>query len=1166
MQIQFPVVGVGASAGGLRAISDLLAALPAEPGFAVVVVSHQAPGRESILDILLAAKTRLPVHQVRNGEAPEPNRVYVGPPGKQVLFSKGLLRLVAVSPKAQPVVIDRFFSSLAAGLGEAARGVVLSGTGGDGTLGLTAIRGGGGTTFAQEPDSAEFPQMPSTAIAAGCVDHVLPPVQIARHLVELPRVTAPAAAPPALKPGSDIYAEIIESLPPVVGVDFSQYKTSTLRRRIAKRMAQQGFSNPQAYLQHLKAHPSEARALFTDLLIRVSSFFRDPEAFQALQRKVVVPLLRHADPRKPIRVWVPGCARGEEVYSIGMLLLERAGRRSLRFQLFGTDLSAPDIDAARAGRFPETTAMELSPARLKRFFDKVPGGYQVRPELRELCVFACQEVGNDPPFSNLDLVSCRNLLIYFARPLQDRVIETFHYALKPGGALFLGRSESLGGHTELFSLVDSKYRIYRRKPNGDNLRRLTSSGPNRAAMSAQVLTAPNTPGAPRAIERFMLERYAPPGLYIDEDLVIRAFIGDVSAYLHTTSGQANLHLGRLLPTGMALDIRTAIRAARKSARPVQRETTWIGPDGSARDVSLLLSRINEVAGSKPGYLVLFEHAVPKEAEAPARGKPRQRERNELARVNKLLAATREQLQTVLEEQEQAAEELRAAHEEALSGNEELQSSNEELQTAKEELQSANEELATVNEELQDRNQQLDRLAAELSTLIAGVNIPIVHLDRERRVRRFSPAARSVFNLIASDTGREFAQIKPSLALPELDTLITAALERGTVTEREVEDRTGHWYSLRVRPFRDSGNHIEGALIALVDIDATKRNIAAIVETMSEPLLALDRELRVVTANPAFYRTFRTAERNTHGVSLFELGNRQWDVPELRRQIEDVLPKRKQFQGYRMEQQFPLIGRRVFQISGKQIVDEGMGAGTVLLMFQDVTDSEVSAERLREAREQEEQRIANELHDLSGGALAVLSMELAQLADQAVAPVVAQRLRKLRKQVQQLSSSTHDLARRIHPSVVEDLGLRKALQGECAALEERPGIHTELNVSGRAERLPDAVNLCLYRVTQEALRNAARHSRARKVSVSLAADVQEARLEVRDDGKGFDVEAARVGGGMGLIGIADRVHAVNGKLSVTSAPGKGTTISVVIPLASRLLQLRAGKNGGGRRKA
>ncbi|WP_084183392.1 chemotaxis protein CheB [Nevskia soli] len=1151
----FPVVGIGASAGGLAAIFALLEALPAEPGMAFVVISHLAPGSKSILGSLLAGKTRMPVHQAHEGEPVEPNQVYVAPPGKRLVMRGGALHLEPGATRGGPTAIDTFFASLASEKRGNARGVVLSGNGSDGTEGLRLIQREGGITFAQDPSTAQFDQMPANAIAAGCVNHVLSPAQIARQLLN--PSPADTAAHSRRQAAADPYERIIATLPRITGIDFNQYKAGTLRRRIDMRMAQKGFADPADYLRHLRSHADEPRKLFSDLLIHVSSFFRDPEAFRVLGRKVIAPLLNKVDPRKPIRVWVAGCARGEEVYSIGMLLLEQAARlkHAPQIQLFGTDVSAPDIDAARTGRFGQQIAADVSASRLKRFFDKVPGGYQVRSELRELCVFACHEIGSDPPFSNLDLVSCRNLLIYFARPLQQRVIETFHYALKPGGALFLGRSESLGGHPELFTALDRKCRIYRSKPALPG-RAVPGGPPGRISAPPLPHVPPRVaaPSTPHSMERALLDLYAPPGLYVDEDLVIRAFVGDVSPYLQPAAGQANLQLGRMLPAGVALDVRTALRAARKSARPVRRQITWLAPDGSSREVVLVLMRVAEPDGRRC-YLVMFEQAAaPEPANAQPRKPPRQSQRNELARMSKQLAATREQLQTVLEEQEGSAEELRSAHEEALSGNEELQSSNEELQTAKEELQSANEELATVNEELMERNQQLDHLVSELNTLLAGINIPIVHLDREGHVRRYSPAAHRMFNLIASDIGRPLSQITPSLPLPELDGLVAAARARGVAAEREVQDQHGRWYSLRVRPFSISGGRSDGALIALVDIDATKRSITGIVETMNEPLLVLDRQFRVMAANPAYCKVFRTTQKETLESSLFELGNRQWDVPELHRLLEEVLPKRRQFQNFRVEHESAVDGPRAFRLAGKQIVDAGIGVQKILLMFQDVTGAEDSAQRLNRILEEEEKHIAHELHDLSGGSMASLSIELAQLSKHAVSAAVARRIRATQQKMQQLSASTHDLARRIHPSVVEDLGLRKALRGECRAVEELHGIKVSLRAGKTIDRLPGPVSLCVYRVVQEALRNV-RHSKAQTVTIAVDAGTRVVRLKLRDNGVGFDVDAPQAEGRMGLLGMSDRVAALGGTFGIESTPGKGATISAEIPLTADKVKRR-----------
>jgi two-component system CheB/CheR fusion protein len=1162
---RLPIVGIGASAGGVAAISELIKALPANSGMAFIVVMHLHPKGGSVLDTLLSPMTRMPVRQARDGDAIEANHIYVIPAAKYLTVRNGRLHTVIHRIRRHKAIgaIDRLFVSLAKDAGKRARGVVLSGTGNDGSEGLRQIHENGGLTFVQDPGSAQFREMPDSAIATGVANFVSSPTMIALRLAQ--KNPAPALAPAQAEEAdakNNALSAIIETVAQRSGIDYGQYKSPTLQRRIAQRMAQKGFTSSAAYLHYLHAHPDEARELSRALLINVSGFFRDTEAFRALERRVIMPLALNADPGKPIRIWVPGCARGEEVYSIGILLLEHLDRRGKmpRVQIFGTDVSASDIDAARIGCFPEQALANVPPQRLKRFFDKIHGGrYQVCREVRQRCIFACQDVGSDPPFSNVDLISCRNLLIYFKRPLQERVVEAFHYALKPGGALFLGRSESLGDHSELFAALDRKNRIYTRKGASNTRPTRPASSPSRNIPPQHTVPpASETHQAPREIERLLLERYSPPGAYVDEDLVIRSFVGDIGTYLQPSSGQANLQLNRMLPAEVVLDIRTAIRAARKSRQPVKRDTGWIAADGNPRNATLVLMRATGGKDRTPGYLVLFEKSTkPAAADtSPVKAPPRH-ERSEIARLNRQLSAMREQLQTMIDEQERSEQELRVANEEALSSNEELQSSNQELQTAKEELQSANEELTTLNEELQDRNHQLDRVASELSTLIAGVNIPIVHLDRNRHIHRFSPAAQSVFNLIDSDIGRSFNQIKPSLELPDLDALIDAALHRGAITEREVQDTQRRWYSLRVLPFRIQGGHIDGVLITLVDIDAAKRNAAAIVETMSEPLLVLDRGFRVLAANPAFYRTFQMNPAGTEGTVIFELSNRLWDLPGLHRLLRDMLPRHRRFEDFRVEFDLPDIGHKVFRLNGRRIADDSTGAENILVAFRDVTDAEEVAVRIRDAREEEEQRIAHDLHDLSSGNLASLGIELARLSEQAAAAPerIEPELRALQKKVQELGASMHDLARRIHPSIIGELGLARALRGECQSLEDRCAIAAKLHIHGHADNLPSAAALCIFRVVQESLRNVARHSGAAQVEIRLKVTSQAVALTVRDDGHGFDKRTARDEGGMGLVGMADRVSSVGGIIEVDSAPSKGTAIRVSIPLRRPPLRRR-----------
>lgn len=1154
----FPIVGIGASAGGLTAFTELLQALPDTPEMAFVILSHLDPQHSSILDTLLMKQTKMPVHVATHGVAVEQGHVYVVPPNKTVTLSKGVLRTRArEAVRGHPAVIDDFLASLAQDQRANARGVVLSGIGSDGTEGLKQIRMEGGVTFAQDPRTAQFDKMPASAIAAGVVDFVLSPAQIANRLVGLIHMPAEAAVAEKEAEAPDAaYGDILAVLLKETGMDFREYRSTTLRRRIARRMALKHFQTLASYARHVQQNADEARNLYADFLIHVSGFFRDTDAFHALEQHVIRSITSRRT-TEPIRVWVPGCSSGEEVYSIGMLLLENLGARAAhrRIQLFGTDISASEIDAARAGRYAPQVVAQVGPRRLKRFFTEVSGWYQVNRELRDLCVFACQDVGNDPPFSKLDLISCRNILMYFTRPLQARVVRTFHYVLKPGGHLFMGRSESVASQANLFAVVDRKHRIYKR-------REVITSAPPRhevrpgttlaARMAPQPPPGPGRgPGLGLELDRTLLDRYAPPGLFVDEELQILAFHGDMGEYVKPVAGQANLHLSRMVPPAVALDIRTAIREARKTRRAASRAATLTFGDGERRAVNLVVIPVPQKGERGPGYLVLFERRT-HAAELPVPAKAR--DRNQVTQIKRELQAAHEQLQTVIEEKDQTEQELRTAHEEVLSSNEELQSSNEELETGKEELQSANEELTTVNEEVQKRNEELDRLTGELTGLIAGIDIPIVNLDHRLRVLRFNPSAGAVFNLIPSDVGRSFEHIRLPMAVPEFDTMLASVLQKGTVAEHEVQDRAGRWHSLRVRPHRSTGGRVGGLLITLVDIDATKRRAAAVVETIREPLLVLDSKLRVLSTNPAFLALFRMTARDVEGRQLFELGHGQWDFPELRK----LLSNQRRFEGLRLDHVFPGIGRKVLLVNGQQVYEEGRETPTTLLVFMDMTELEATAgelrgltARLRESQEQQDRRVSRELHDLASEGLAGLALDLARVEKQLPAKdrTAAGGLKALRKRVEHLAESMHQLSRFLHPSVLSDLGLGRALHAELDAFKKRQGIAVVARFSRIPRKLPDEVSLLVYRVLQESLRNVARHAKAHRVTVAVRVADGALALSIRDDGVGFDPARVRGKGRLGLLGMKDRVQAAAGSLDIVSAPTMGTTVKAVIPLTS-----------------
>jgi two-component system CheB/CheR fusion protein len=834
----FLVVGVGASAGGLEAFKEMLEHLPADPGMAFVYVQHLEPNTKSLLPEILTPVSHMPVREATEGVHVEPNHVYIIPPNTTMTLIDGRLALTPRPHRRVPhMPIDHLFRSLADIQKARAVGIILSGAGTDGSLGFQAIKAEGGITFAQDERSARFDSMPRSAIADGSVDYVLPPREIARQLLRLashPYAVHPEPPAPPHE-GMEFIDQIINFMRGHTNVDFSHYKRTTILRRIRRRMALRGLEQLDDYLHALQEEPVEVQNLYQDFLIRVTRFFRDEEVFEALRQQVFPLLLRDRGANSPIRVWVTGCSTGEEAYSLAISLLEFLGDRGSNFpiKILASDVNEAALERARAGIYLDNIEVDVSPERLRRFFAKVDGHYQIGKAVRDLCVFSKHNLASDPPFSRLDLVSCRNLLIYLDSSLQKRVLPILHYSLNPGGFLLLGSSETVGPLADLFNVVDQKHRIYTKNAAAaPGLVLDFSAYPE----TAGFLPRPPAPalGRPswsaldvqKEADRLVLSRYAPVGVVVDENMTVLQFRGRTGDYLEPAPGLATLDLMRMLREGLLTDVRAAINAAKADNSPARRDGIPLRDRDHLHHVNVEVLPMKVPPSGARCFLVLFQDAPAPSAPAPAAPAPGEVRPSEaeqqVAQLQQELAATREYLQSLVEEHESACEELKSASEELLSANEELQSTNEELQTAKEETQSANEELATLNEELHHRNVELAQANNDLINLLAAVNIPIVLVSRDLRVRRFTPVAEKVLNLIPTDVGRPISDLKPNVEIPDFPEAIAEVIDTLTPVEREIQDRRGHWYSLRIRPYVTLEKKIEGASITLLDIDSFKR--------------------------------------------------------------------------------------------------------------------------------------------------------------------------------------------------------------------------------------------------------------------------------------------------------------------------------------------------------
>ena len=858
-----PLVAIGASAGGLEALSELLSALPPKSEAAYVVIQHLDPTHKSFLTELLAKKTAMPVLPISDGMSVEPAKVYVIPPNVSVTLSGDHLRLTPRNREAErhhPV--DRFFISLADERADAAIGVVLSGGDADGALGVQAIKHAGGITFAQAPQSARFPSMPQHAIATECVDFVLTPRQIAAELVQLerhpylkiqrepqdPNPNEPRQPEQPAAQDEATLRRVFRRLRATHGVDFTHYKRSTLRRRMARRMALRKVDELPDYVAMLEDDPAETAALYQDFLIRVTGFFRDPESFDRL-REEVFPTLTGTHPRKdPIRIWVPGCASGEEVYSLAIALTEYLGDRTspLAIQIFGTDVSEVAIERARAARYLDTIAEEVSSERLKRFFVKEDSYYRIHKRIRDLCIFARQDVTRDPPFSRLDLVSCRNTLIYLDAAAQRRVMQVFHYALRPKGFLLLGPSESVGAATDLFELLDKHHRIYTRKAGpahaGLELGEAGATTLHTREPAQQVeVQIPDLDSPQREADRLLLARFAPASVLVDEALNILQVRGETGPYLEFASGPPSLNLQRVARSPLLVEITPAIQEARESGAEVHREGIRIEPE---RDITVVVVPLKRSAPERC-FLILFDDGSrppsKRTSEAARSAMPESEKDRRIAQLERELGSTRDYLQATMEEHESSKEELKSAHEEVLSANEEFQSTNEELETAKEELQSANEELTTTNDELRNRNRELttlndavqqarenaERARAYADAIINTVIAPLMVLDDTLKVLRANQSFYTDFELSREKSeGRALVELDEGQwnQPPLLGALHAVLTQNSALTGFELPYTVGRRGSrvLRVNGHKVPGDAGRSELILLAIEDVTER--------------------------------------------------------------------------------------------------------------------------------------------------------------------------------------------------------------------------------------------------------------------------------------------------------------------------------------------------------
>jgi two-component system, chemotaxis family, CheB/CheR fusion protein len=885
--IPLPIVGIGASAGGLETLNAFFSIMPPDSNMAFVVIQHLSPQHESIMASLVNKKTRMTVSQIEDGTKIEPNHVYLNPPGKNVaIFNRRLHLMELIKTNVINMPVDFFFRSLSEDRGEKAIGIILSGTASDGTLGIRAIKGEGGMVMVQQPDTAKYDGMPKSAIETGLVDFILPVEKMPESLIHyahhpfLESLDKIRLTEPPIKNQIQKIFALIRS---ATSHDFSHYKPGTIARRIERRLAIHQIKGLTDYILYLQQNPAEIEVLFKNLIIGVTSFFRDPVAYDVLAQKVLPELLSEKKVDTAIRFWVAGCSTGEEAYSLGMILCEAMDKVKKYFnvQIFATDIDASALDTARKGIFPESIGADVSPERLNQFFIKEPGFFKVKQQLRDMIVFSLQNVVKDPPFSRLDLVSCRNLMIYMDSVLQKKIIPLFHYTLNPGGIMFLGPSESIGGYTYLFQTLNSKWKIFERKkevagtvidyPIGFdyNARQISESDEKDKLPTISAIQA--------MAERAILDEYRPAGVLINAKYEILHFMGKTDRYLKPPTGIPSFNILNMARAGLKHPLTTALHNAVREKTNSFCKHVRVNDNGAFCIVDISIKQMTS-KGLSPGFmLVIFEDKTPvKAANEKKTGALKVKNQDPaLQSLEQELQSTKEFLQATIEELETSNEELKSTNEELQSVNEELQSTNEELETSKEEQQSTNEELSTVNTELQNKVDEFANANDDMNNLLAATEIASIFLDSDLCIKRYTTAAAKIISLIPTDIGRPLSDLKTRFPDVDLIGMAGKVLKDLNNVEMEIQSKDFIWHAVKVMPYRTTDNVIAGVVMTFVDVHKVKqadkiRRLATVLEDSNDAITVVDFEGNILAWNKGARQMYGWTESEASKMNISEL--------------------------------------------------------------------------------------------------------------------------------------------------------------------------------------------------------------------------------------------------------------------------------------------------------
>ncbi|NJD53664.1 MAG: PAS domain-containing protein [Candidatus Methanoperedens sp.] len=952
----FPVVGMGASAGGLEALEKFFSNMPIDSGMAFVIVVHFYPTAKSVMAEILKRYTKMEVFQVEDGMKIEPNRVYIIPPNKDMAILQRTLHLY------DPVVsrgirhpIDFFFQSLADDQKENAICIILSGAGTEGTLGLKAIKGEGGMVMVQSMESAEYDGMPRSAIATGLVDYILSPEKIPEQLVSYVNQFYDTKL---LKPERIVTEQIANYLQKIIilvknqtEIDFSAYKKNTIIRRIERRMSLHQIGNMSDYVHYLQENQAEVQTLCKEFFIGVTSFFRDPAAFGALKEKVIPEILKNKKPDQPLRIWAPGCSTGEEAYSIAIAFKEYMDevKNNFQVQIFATDIDRDSVEIGRSGVYPGNIAVNVSSERLNHFFIKNPDTYTIKKEIRDMVVFAPQNVITDPSFLRLDLISCRNLLIYLIPEAQKRLLFLFHYSLNPDGYLFLGSSETIGEFTDLYSAVDKKWKIYKRIGPRAHVPLMIEHAPMAPSVEipkiGEMKTRAININIGEKIEKTLLDIHIPPCAIINEKGDILYIHGRTGKYLEPASGNFRSNISDMAREGLRTELNIAIHRVITQKKDVIFQDLNVKTNGAYQTIDLTVRPIKEPELQGLIMVTFQDVPSPRQSRSVRATYKSKQAKEHIAELENELKFTKENLQATIEELQTSNEELKSTNEELMSANEELQSTNEELSASKEELQSLNEELSTLNAEHQAQIGGLSNTVSDLNNVIASTEIATLFLDNDLRIKGYTPATTRVINLIKTDIGRPVSDIVSNIEDEDIYREVKEVLNTLVPKEKEILDKKGYWYLMRILPYRTVDNVVDGVVITFIDV--TKRKLAeqnekdarvyseSIVETIQQPIMVLDKDLKVISANPSFYSTFQVSPDETENKFIYDVGNGQWDIPQLRKLLEEIIPRSKQIKNFEVDHEFPGIGRKIMSLNARRIYQEGKGTEKIFLAIEEM---------------------------------------------------------------------------------------------------------------------------------------------------------------------------------------------------------------------------------------